>query len=34
MKKLFYGQNALLVQKGSYIYNVTARPEIYYSQAH
>lgn len=29
MKKLYYGKNALLVRQGSYIYNVTAKPEIY-----
>lgn len=34
MKKLYYGENALLVQCGSYIYNVSRRPEIYYCLAH
>ena len=29
MKKLYYGKNALLVKCGSWIYNVTASPEIY-----
>ncbi len=29
MKKLFYGKNALLVRSGSFIYNVTDKPEIY-----
>lgn len=29
MKRLYYGANALLVRCGSYIYNVTAAPEIY-----
>lgn len=29
MKKLYYGKDALLVKCGSYIYNVTSRPEIY-----
>lgn len=33
MKRLYYGTNALLVRCGSYIYNVTAAPEIY-AQAH
>lgn len=31
MKKLFYGENALLVRCGSYIYDVTKNPLIYYS---
>jgi uncharacterized membrane protein len=31
MKKLFYGKNALLVRSGSFIYNVSSRPEIYYA---
>jgi len=30
MKKLYYGGNALLVQCGNYIYNVTGKPYIYY----
>ena len=29
MKLNFYGKDALLVQSGSYIYNVTSAPEIY-----
>lgn len=29
MKRLYYGKNALLVRCGKYIYNVTAKPEIY-----
>ena len=33
MKRMYYGMNALLVRCGSYIYNVTTAPEIYY-QAH
>lgn len=31
MKKQYYGENALLVRCGSYIYNVTTNPSIYYS---
>lgn len=34
MKKLFYGKDALLVQCGSYIYNVSSDPSIYYNLAH
>lgn len=34
MKEKYYGENALLVQCGSFIYNVTRRPEIYYTYAH
>ncbi len=30
MRKLYYGRNALLVRCGSYIYNVSLEPEIYY----
>ncbi len=30
MKRKYYGNNALLVQCGDYIYNVTSNPEIYY----
>lgn len=33
MKKLYYGQNALLVRHGDFIYNVTERPEIYYGMS-
>ena len=29
MKKLYYGQNCLLVKCGDYIYNVSSEPEIY-----
>lgn len=29
MKNKFYGKAALLVRCGSYIYNVTSRPNIY-----
>lgn len=29
MKKIYYGEDALLVRSGSYIYNVTRRPDIY-----
>lgn len=34
MKKLFYGKDSLLVRCGSWIYNVTSRPDIYYGEAH
>ena len=30
MKKLYYGKDCLLIRCGSYIYNVTAEPHIYY----
>lgn len=33
MKKLYYGKEALLVRCGSYIYNVTSSPEIYWNLA-
>lgn len=33
MKKLYYGENALLVRKGSYIYNVSSDPDIYYNES-
>lgn len=33
MKKLYYGEGALLVRCGSYIYNVTSKPDIYYVNA-
>ena len=33
MKKI-YGEDALLVRCGSWIYNVTSRPDIYYGEAH
>lgn len=29
MKEKYYGKDALLVRCGSYIYNVTNRPDIY-----
>lgn len=29
MKRQFYGENALLVRCGSYIYNVSSNPKIY-----
>jgi len=29
MKKLYYGQNALLVRCGQWIYNVSSTPDIY-----
>jgi hypothetical protein len=34
MKRLYYGRNALLVRCGSWIYNVSTQPEIYYNLAH
>ena len=34
MKEQFYGKDALLVKCGSYIYNVTSKPGIYYSLAY
>lgn len=30
MKRLYYGKDCLLVRCGSYIYNVSAEPRIYY----
>ena len=30
MKRLYYGYDCLLVRCGSYIYNVTAQPQIYH----
>lgn len=30
MRKMYYGKDALLVQCGSYIYNVTSNPWIYH----
>lgn len=33
MKKLYYGEDALLVRCGSYIYNVSNNPNIYYNYA-
>lgn len=34
MKNKFYGKSALLVKCGSYIYNVSSQPYIYYQIAH
>lgn len=34
MKEQFYGKDALLVRCGSYIYNVSSKPSIYYGDAH
>ena len=34
MKEKYYGKDALLVRCGSWIYNVTSRPDIYYGEAH
>ena len=34
MKEKFYGRDALLVKCGSYIYNVTSKPNIYHNLAH
>ena len=34
MKKLYYGQDALLVRKGNYIYNVTSNPQIYHEMSY
>jgi len=31
MKRLCYGKDALLVRCGSYIYDVSSEPEIYYN---
>lgn len=31
MKKQYYGVAALLVRCGSYIYNVTSEPNLYYN---
>lgn len=33
-EKAYYGRDALLVRCGSYIYNVSSAPEIYYKVAH
>ena len=33
MKEKYYGKDALLVRCGSWIYNVTSNPDIYYSRA-
>lgn len=34
MKEKYYGKDALLVRCGSWIYNVTSRPDIYYNKAY
>ena len=34
MKKKYYGMDALLVRCGSWIYNVSSEPWIYYGEAH
>ena len=34
MKDMYYGKDALLVRCGSYIYNVSREPGIYYNEAH
>ena len=34
MKEKYYGKDALLVRCGSYIYNVTSEPSIYYNLAY
>ena len=34
MKKRYYGMDALLVRCGSWIYNVSRTPEIYFNEAH
>jgi len=34
MKEKYYGKDALLVRSGSYIYNVTSNPDIYYNYAY
>ena len=34
MKEKYYGENALLVKCGRYIYNVSSHPHIYYNMAH
>lgn len=33
MKKLFYGKHALLIRCGSWIYNATGEPDLYYRHA-
>jgi len=33
MKKMYYGNDALLVKCGNYIYNVTSQPKIYHDEA-
>lgn len=34
MKHKYYGEDALLVRCGAWIYNVTRAPDIYYAEAH
>lgn len=34
MKKMYYGKDALLVKHGSFIYNVTSEPSIYYNESY
>ena len=34
MKHKYYGEDALLVRCGSWIYNVMSEPSIYYGEAH
>ena len=34
MKEKYYGEDALLVRCGSYIYNVSSEPIIYHELAH
>lgn len=34
MRERFYGKDALLVRCGSWIYNVSSQPGIYYGDAH
>lgn len=34
MKHLYYGNDALLVRCGAFIYNVSRSPSIYYYKAH
>lgn len=34
MKEKYYGKDALLVRCGSWIYNVSSQPDIYYGRAH
>ena len=34
MKKKYYGMDALLVRCGSWIYNLSSNPRLYYEVAH
>lgn len=34
MKSVYYGKDALLVRCGSYIYNVSSKPSIYYGDGY